>query len=80
MYVHLAESKADAAGYKEVGLPGDLVRAQHAVILLPDPCFAALISYPSVPSHQKSWLHNEVDGMQSLQASKWAVDQATGVI
>ncbi len=58
LHVHLAESKAAAAGYKEVGLPGELVRAQHAVILLLDPCFAALISYPSVPSQPKSWLHN----------------------
>ncbi len=29
--------KAAAVGDKEVGLPGQLVRAQHAVVLLPDP-------------------------------------------
>jgi hypothetical protein len=44
----------------------EIVGAQHAVILLPDPCFGALISYPSVPSHQKSWLHNEAVRMKSL--------------
>ncbi len=35
------ESKAAAVGNEELSLPGELVRAQHAVVLLPDPCLTA---------------------------------------
>jgi hypothetical protein len=41
--------KAAAVGDEQVGLPGELVRVQHASVLLPDPCLTlmAAISLPT---------------------------------
>ncbi len=77
-----AGPKAVAVDDEGVGLPGELVRAQHAVVLLPDPCHAArgkLILRPcpvNVPGSPHIMLRMQAVGMKLLQAAERPADLA----
>jgi hypothetical protein len=72
-----AVPKAAAVGYEEVTLPGELVRAQNAVVLLPDPRHVAhgchLSAHGQIVrarSPPQVILHMQAVGMKSLQATE----------
>jgi hypothetical protein len=77
-----AGPKAAAVGDEEVGLPSELVRAQHAVILLQDLRHAAyghhLSTHVQIVCARSPhvMLRTQAVGMKSLQAAWWPADLA----
>jgi hypothetical protein len=77
-----ARPKAAAVGYGEVGLPGALVGAENAVILLPDPCHPAHGRHLSAhiqivfARSPQIMLHSQAVRMKSLQAAEQPADLA----
>ncbi len=71
-----AGPKAAAVGDEEVGLPGELFRAQHAVILFLDPHFAAHSRHLSIHIQIVTcqippvMLGTQAVGTKSLQAAR----------
>jgi hypothetical protein len=77
-----AGPKAAASGDEGVGLPGELVRVHHAVVLLPDPRLMAhgsnLFVHVPIIMCQVShvMLRTQAVGMKSLQAAVRPADLA----
>ncbi len=77
-----AGPKAAAVGNKDVGLSGELVRAQHTVILLPGPrvtaCGRHVVAHVQIIMCQvpRVMLHMQAVRMKSLQATDWIADLA----
>jgi hypothetical protein len=77
-----AGPKAAAVGNKDVGLSGELVRAQHTVILLPGPrltaCGRHVFAHVQIIMCQvpRVMLHMQAVRMKSLQATDWIADLA----